>query len=163
MSDTRDPEVTDFETIQRRSAFQALEPVKRPSYWGVDRDPARRPGFPMMRREPGPLANTKWPPERQQGEPASPMHGRSNKPLPPVFGTALPLRGLSGMIKRRAYALPDHYPSHWLLKIFGDRVDSWEHRVKKLLPVLVPLAAAAVLLRAAPARRRGLLARLGWR
>ncbi|HYO51957.1 hypothetical protein [Archangium sp.] len=94
----------------------------------------------MMRKDPQPLPNTRFPPERQPGEPSSPKHGRPNKPMPPVFGTAIPPRGLSGAIRKLAYRYPDHYPRHWLLMMLGDRVDSWGTRVRRLLPVAVPLA-----------------------
>jgi hypothetical protein len=141
-----DPVVTTQEAVLEREGYQALQPVTRPPYWGVDRDRARRPGVPMM-RAPQPWPNTRFPPERQLGEPASPMHGRPNKKMPPVFGTTLPLRGLSGAVRRLAYRYPDHAPAHWLLKMLGDRVDSWSHRVRKALPVLVPAAAALLLIR----------------
>ena len=83
----RTPEVTTPEVIQRRSGYQSMQPVRRPEYWGVDLDPARRPGVPMERTTPEPMLNTRFPLERQPGKPAVPMHGRSNKTMPPVFGT----------------------------------------------------------------------------
>jgi hypothetical protein len=142
-----DPVVTSPETIQRRSGYQSLQPVQRPPHWGVDRDPGRRPGVPMMRRDPQPFPNARFPPERQAGRPAAPKHGRANKPMPPVFGTATPLRGLSGLVRRLAYRYPDHAPRHWLLKMAGDRVDSWTHRGRKVLPLVLPFAALALLAR----------------
>lgn len=148
------PELTTAETIQRRSAYQAMQEVTRPPYWGVDRDPARRPGVPMMRANPRPLPNTHFPPEPQEGEPTSPRHGRPNKPMPPVFGTAVPLRGLSGVIRRLAYRYPDHHPRHWLLKFLGDRVDSWGHRARRYMPVALPLVAAMAISRTSRRRRR---------
>lgn len=151
MSNT--PEITTPESIERRSAYQAMEPVIHPSYWGVDQDHARRPGVPMM-REPQEWPNTRYPPERQPGKPTAPRHGRSNKPMPPVFGTAVPLRGLSGVIRRWAYRYPDHKPRHWLLKMLGDRVDSWEHRVKKYLPVILPAVALLAVRRAGRSSKR---------
>jgi hypothetical protein len=138
------PELSTPETIQKRSGYQSMQPVKRPEYWGVDLDPSRRPGVPMM-REPQPWPNTRFPPERQPGEPTVPKHGRPNKPMPPVFGTAVPLKGLSGAIRKLAYSYPDHYPNHWLLKMLGDRVDSWSHRARRLLPVVVPFAVVGFL------------------
>jgi hypothetical protein len=69
--------------------------------------------------------------------------------MPPVFGTAVPLRGLSGAIRKLAYRNPDHYPRHWLLMMLGDRVDSWSHRARRYLPVALPLAAAAFVVRLA--------------
>jgi hypothetical protein len=142
------PELSTPEQVRQRSAYQSLQPVMRPEYWGVDLDPARRPGVPMM-REPRPWPNTRFPPERQPGEPTSPLHGRPNKPMPPVFGTAVPLHGLSGVIRKLAYHYPDHYPSHWLLKMLGDRVDSWGTRTRHLLRLAVPLVALGVIVRVA--------------
>jgi hypothetical protein len=84
--------------------------------------------------------NAQFPPERQQGEPTAPMHNRPNKQLPPVFGTAVPLKGLSGVVRRLAYSLPDHKPTHWMILMLGDRIDSWETRAVRLLPVALPLA-----------------------
>lgn len=142
------PEVTSPEQIQERSGYQSLQPVRRPEHWGVDLEPSRRPGVPMM-RDPQPWPNTRYPPERQPGTPSAPKHGRPNKPMPPVFGTAVPLRGLSGMIRRLAYRYPDHSPRHWVLMLLGDRVDSWEHRARRYLPLALLLAAAVPVLRLA--------------
>jgi hypothetical protein len=44
----------------------------------------------------------------------------------PVFGTAQPLHGVSGAIRRLAYArFSEGRLAHWLLLIVGDRVDAW--------------------------------------
>ncbi len=43
--------------------------------------------------------------------------------LTPVFGTAQPPRGLSGLLRRLAYRIPTHYRRHWLLLMLADRVD----------------------------------------
>ncbi|QSQ24302.1 hypothetical protein JY651_04860 [Pyxidicoccus parkwayensis] len=151
----RTPEVTTPEMIERRAGYQSLEPVKRPAWWGVDLDHARRPGVPSHRTPPQPMANASFPIEPQQGEPASPLHGRTNKQMPPVFGTSTPLRGLSGVIRRLAYSYPDHYPRHWVLKLLGDRVDSWEYHAKKYLPVALPLVGLA-LFASSRGKRRGM-------
>lgn len=141
------PEVTTRERIYEHEGYQALQPVQRPPYWGVDLDPSRRPGQPREKSPPAPFPNTRYPPEQQQGEPSVPMHGRPNKKRVPVFGTAVPLKGLSGVVRRMAYQLPDHSPNHWLLKLLGDRIDSLEHRVKKYSPFILPFTAAAVIVR----------------
>ena len=144
-----DPTVQTPEQVQQKSRDQAIQEPRKPPYAGVDLDPARRPGVPRMRKDPRPWPNTRYPPERQPGESAVPKHGRPNKPMPPVFGTAVPLHGLSGAIRKLAYRYPDHYPRHWLLKMFGDRVDSWEHRARRVMPVALPLVALGVLVRLA--------------
>ncbi len=145
--DQDQPIVTTPEVVQRQpEANRSMQPVTRPAHWGVDRDLARRPGVPME-REPQPWPNTRFPPARQQGEPAALRHGRANKRPPPVFGTGEPPRGLSGLVRRWAYRYPDHYPRHWLLLLLGDRVDSWSHRFRRVAPIAVGVAVAAFLFR----------------
>ena len=50
-----------------------------------------------------------------------------------MFGTAQPLRGMSGAIRRYAYTFSEGRTAHWLLLIVGDRVDVLESRVEALL------------------------------
>jgi len=142
------PRVITPDDVQRKSGYQSMEPPKRPPWWGIDRDPARRPGVPRM-RQPQPWPNTRFPPERQPGTPAVFKHGRPNKPFPPVFGTSCPPRGLSGAIRSVAYGLPDHYPTHWLLLLLGDRIESWGTRARRILPVALPVAILGFLVRRA--------------
>jgi hypothetical protein len=138
------PHLTSAERIYQREGYQALQRSVRPPYWGIDADWSRRPGVPRQFSPPRPFPNARLPIARQRGKPASPLHGRSNKSLPPVFGTSTPLRGLAGVIRKLAYRAPDHFPRHWLLLLLGDRVDAWTYRAKKLMPWAIPLAVAAV-------------------
>jgi len=133
-------DVTNPETAQQRPAYQAVEVPRRPPWAGVDQDLSRRPGVPHMRRDPRPFPNTRFPPEKQPGEPAVPKHNRPNKPFPPVFGTSTPLKGVSGAVRRAAYQLPDHDPTHWFLLMLGDRIESWGTRAKRVLPAVAALA-----------------------
>src|SRR5512138_2973019 len=105
----------------------------------VDLAPERRPGVP---REwpPRPWPNSRFPPERMAAPSSVPTHGRPNKETPPVHGTAVPLRGVSGAIRRAAYRYPDHVATHWLLLLLGDRVDSWETRAWRVARVAAPVA-----------------------
>jgi len=145
-SDTlREPTLSSAEDIQLHSGYKAVQAPRRPAYWGVDRELSRRPGVPMM-RPPAPWPNARLDIERM--DPASSAvfkHGRPNRQWPPVFGTTCPPKGLSGLIRKWAASYPDHKPQHWLLKLLGDRVDSAEHRLKKLAPVALPLVAAGLL------------------
>lgn len=120
----------------------------------ADLDPARRPGVPSE-RPPQPWPNSRFPPQHMTAEPAVPGHGRPGKQMPPVYGTAVPLRGLSGAIRKAAYGYPDHVAAHWLLLLLGDRVDAWGTRAWRLLRVGAPAAAVALLARRmlAPSRR----------
>jgi hypothetical protein len=62
---------------------------------------------------------------QQSGEPR-PMVG-PNRFLTPVYSTALPPRGLSGVLRRAAYKIPDYKPRRWMLLLAADRVDVLEH------------------------------------
>lgn len=126
------------ETTHGTSHASSQERYVRPDIdgAGMDLDPSRRPGVPRM-HEPQPLPNTRFPPARQQSDAKVFMHGRQNKTFPPVFGTDVPPRGLSGKIREAAYHYPDHYARHWTMLLLADRVDSWEHRLKKATPAVV--------------------------
>jgi len=108
---------------------------------GIDLDPSRRPGVPKERR-PEPWPHSRFPPTRQARPPSVPRHGRPGKPMPPVYGTAVPLRGISGLVRKAAYRHPDHHMRHWTMLLFADRVDAWGHRGFKLARVAVPAAIA---------------------
>lgn len=98
--------------------------------WGVDLNPADRPSFP---KEVLQDTGAHWDfPERQQ--PRGPRErSTEHKFLTPVFGTAQPLRGLSGIIRRYAYTYSEARTPHWLLLMAGDRVDVLESRITALL------------------------------
>ena len=49
----------------------------------------------------------------------------------PVFGTGQPPHGLSGLIRRAGYRIPEHKAGRWLLLMLGDRVDVWEGRLAR--------------------------------
>lgn len=97
--------------------------------WGVDLDPADRPSYPKLQR--GLDTGAHWDfPDRQPGG-----EGRERSIehafVTPVFGTAQPLSGLSGVVRRFAYArFSEGRLAHWLLLVVGDRIDAAEHRVR---------------------------------
>ena len=98
--------------------------------WGADLDPADRPSFP---KEVMQDTGAHWDfPERQQPR-GFREKSTEHKFLTPVFGTAQPLRGLSGVIRRYAYTFSEGRTAHWLLLIAGDRVDVLESRITALL------------------------------
>ncbi|WP_336659912.1 hypothetical protein [Leucobacter sp. USHLN153] len=92
--------------------------------WGADRDPANRPSWPME-DEHYVATGPHWElPERQSGG-----EGRERSiehtMLPRVFGSAQPLHGVSGAIRRLAYArFGEGKNVRWLLLVAGDRVEA---------------------------------------
>ena len=54
--------------------------------------------------------------------------------MTPVFGTAQPLHGVSGMVRRYAYRrFSEGRLAHWMLLVVGDRLDVATHRVTDAL------------------------------
>jgi hypothetical protein len=98
----------------------------------VDLDPKDRPAVPKEKFNPG-ATGAHWNfPERQPAKwprEKSPEHAF----LTPVFGTACPPKGLSGLIRRYAYRFSEGRTLHWLLLMGADRVDVVESRLQALL------------------------------
>ena len=100
--------------------------------WGADLDPADRPAVPRERFDPA-ASGAHWDLPEQQPELAprerSIEHGR----LTPVFGTAQPVHGVSGEIRKYAYRrFGEGRAAHWLLLIAADRVDALGANVASL-------------------------------
>lgn len=94
--------------------------------WGADLDPKNRPAVPRERFAPE-TTGAHWKLPEQQDElvprERSIEHGR----LTPVFGTVAPLKGVSGIMRRYAYARhSEGKAAHWLILIAADRVDAIE-------------------------------------
>ena len=91
--------------------------------WGADLDPADRPAFP--REQPGIETGAHWDLPEQQPHGSGRERSIEHERLTPVFGTAQPLHGVSGAIRRLAYArFSEGQTPHWMLLILGDRVES---------------------------------------
>ena len=101
--------------------------------WGADLDPANRPSVPKLHVTPVPNgSHWDFPEAQEELEPRE--KSIEHAILTPVFGTSVPLRGVSGAIRRFAY---DRYSegraAHWLLLVLGDRVDAIGSHAKSLL------------------------------
>lgn len=91
--------------------------------WGADLDPADRPAFP--REQPGIATGAHWDLPEQQHAFGTRERSIEHLRLTPVFGTAQPLHGVAGAIRRLAYArYSEGQTAHWLLLVAADRVDS---------------------------------------
>jgi hypothetical protein len=93
--------------------------------WGADLDPADRPSYP--REVSGLETGAHWDLPEQQEEHAPRERSVEHPRLTPVFGTSVPLKGVSGVIRRYAYqGFSEGRAAHWLLLIAADRVDAVE-------------------------------------
>ena len=100
--------------------------------WGVDLDPADRPSYPRLRYDPD-ATGAHWRfPERQPGAEGR-EHSIEHAFVTPVFGTAQPLHGVSGAVRRLAYRrFSEARLAHWLLLIVGDRIDAGGAHLRSL-------------------------------
>ncbi|TFV66964.1 UNVERIFIED_ORG: hypothetical protein E4P37_04380 [Bacillus sp. AZ43] len=98
--------------------------------WGVDLDPADRPSHPKLRYAPD-TTGAHWDFPDRQPELRPRERSVEHAFVTPVFGTAQPLRGLSGAIRRFAYEkYSEGRVGHWLLLVVGDRVDAVENHLR---------------------------------
>jgi hypothetical protein len=92
--------------------------------WGIDRDPKDRPAVPKE-RIPARDIGVHWTeleiPRQVQNVPVLVSIERPG--ITPVFGTAAPLKGLSGLMRRAAFKWSESDLRHWLLLLAADRVD----------------------------------------
>jgi hypothetical protein len=108
----------------------------------ADQNPLDRPGVPQESDPPQPLADAHWlKPEPQRSE-RPPLVGKGRE-LTPVFATANPPRGLSGLVRRLAYRVPDYKSRRWMLLMLGDRIDVLEHNPRRLLKLSLGLGLLA--------------------
>lgn len=99
--------------------------------WGVDLDPRDRPAYPQERTL---ATGAHWDLPEAQEEDRPRERSIEHQRLPPVFGTSVPLHGLSGAIRSYAYArFSEARAAHWLLLLAGDRVDAVESHLASLL------------------------------
>lgn len=112
-----------YESAKPLLAPTADELRARVPGWGADSAPEHRRTWQQL-EDYGDTGATWTFPDRQAGgenRERSIEHGM----LPPVFGTAQPLHGVSGAIRRFAYDnLSETKNTRWLLLVLGDRVES---------------------------------------
>jgi hypothetical protein len=128
--------------------------------WGADLDPRDRPSVPKLKFDPS-LSGAHWEFPEQQPEKWPRERSIEHKFLTPVFGTTCPPRGLSGAMRRIAYArYSEGRAAHWLLLLAADRVDAGENHLLSFLTLHPdnPITETGVL---SEFTRHGLSSRLG--
>ena len=94
--------------------------------WGVDLDPRDRPAVPRERYDPG-ATGAHWDFPERQPETWPRERSIEHAFLTPVFGTSCPPKGLSGVLRKVAYArYSEGRAAHWLILLAADRVDAIE-------------------------------------
>lgn len=86
-----------------------------------------RPGVPEE-RDPSPVGNAHWEEPAQQVATTEVIKDAQRPALTATFGTGPEPRGLSGIMRRAAYKIPDYRAKRWLLLLIADRIDAIESR-----------------------------------
>jgi len=121
---------------------QLLE--SRPTLPGaVDGNPLNRPGVPHESKPPARVGAAYWTSPDRQTSAEKPLVGQG-RALTPVYSTANPPRGLSGVVRRFAYTIPDYRARRWMLLLLADRIDVLEHNPRALIKLLAGVAAVGV-------------------
>lgn len=100
-------------------------PTEGDAALGVDAPPEPRPGVPRE-TPPRPAEGSHWTVPSRQPAPRGRLRRKGLDRLTPVFGTATPPRGVSGLIRRIAYRIPEQRARHWMLLLTADRIDVME-------------------------------------
>lgn len=118
---------TEVETAQAAASRtrSRTDPSTVPG-WGVDADPSNDPTWPMRERAEVDDHGLTWERPPLQPERVEILRSVEHDRTPAVFGTSCPPRGLSGVIRRRAFAFSESQWAHWLLLILADRIDMLE-------------------------------------
>jgi hypothetical protein len=109
----------DYPMVPQRPTREQLSHIQG---WGADLDHKNRPGIPMERTPPRFIHahEGKLP---QQPETVEVLVSTERPGITPIFGTAQPPKGLSGMIRRAAFRWSENDMRHWLLLLAADRVN----------------------------------------
>ena len=106
--------------------------------WGADLDPANRPAYPKERTPPR-LDHVHWDrPAEQPSRGVRVFHSTERPGLTPIYGTTVPPRRLSGMLRSFAFRFSENDLRHWLVLLMADRVDMGEGILEDLAHGHVP-------------------------
>ena len=105
--------------------------------WGADLDRKNRPAVPMERM-PARFIHPHEGKLPQQPENVEILVSTERPGITPIFGTAQPPKGLSGMIRRVAYNWSENDLRRWLLLLAADRVNVVEGIGEDLVHGKVP-------------------------
>ncbi|MDB5072683.1 MAG: hypothetical protein JWM87_3794 [Candidatus Eremiobacteraeota bacterium] len=90
---------------------------------GVDADPKNDPTYPIRHRLPAEEARSGWVRPAQQAVDVEVLRSIEYPEMTAVFGTSTPPAGLSGMIRRAAFAYSESSYLHWLPLVLADRIN----------------------------------------
>ncbi len=94
--------------------------------WGIDEDPRNEPTYPMKNYTGDDHKRLNYQKPKQQTKTIEVLHSNERPSVTSVYGTSVPLSGLSGFIRRLAFRYSESSFGHWFPLIFADRINIWE-------------------------------------
>ncbi|HEX2921983.1 MAG TPA: hypothetical protein VHO50_12545 [Bacteroidales bacterium] len=98
--------------------------------WGIDSDPKNEPTYPIKNYTGDDHKRLNYEKPKQQANNNKVLHSNERPTISSVFGTSVPLSGLSGLFRRLAFRYSESSFGHWLPLIFADRINVWEGYIK---------------------------------
>jgi hypothetical protein len=105
--------------------------------WGVDADPRNDPTYSYRDRSKDDHSG-EWRRPTQQETEIELLQSVEHKQTPAVFGTSVPPRYISGMMRRIAFTWSESNWAHWMILIGADRVNMFEGLVEDLARGKIP-------------------------
>jgi len=100
---------------------------------GIDADRKNDPTYPMRHQIDAEEERSGWASPVQQPVDVEVLRSIEYPEMPAVFGTSTPPSGLSGMIRRAAFAYSESSYLHWLPLVLADRINVVEGLLQDLL------------------------------
>ena len=94
--------------------------------WGVDANPENEPTYPIKNYTGDDHKRIHWERPTLQQSNVEILHSNERPGLTAVYGTTLPPRGLSGMLRRYAFKFSESSYGHWLPLLLADRINMVE-------------------------------------
>ena len=95
----------------------------RTAGWGIDADRDNDPTYPLRRRLDTAEEHSGWTRPAQQPMDVEVLRSIERPDLTAVFGTSTPPSGLSGIVRRAAFAYSESSYLHWLPLVLADRIN----------------------------------------
>ena len=123
--------------MEQQNSSQRIDPASV-NGWGVDADPRNDPTYPMRDRSADTETGMNWEPPPAQKSEVEVLQSVEYKRRPAVFGTSSPPSGISGMVRRSAFAYSESDWRHWLMLLGADRINMVEGLVEDFARGRVP-------------------------
>lgn len=106
--------------------------------WGVDADPNNDPTYPIRNQLGDRGLTRQWNRPSVQQPHVEILQSIEHLRQPAVVGTSTPPKGLSGVLRRRAFRWSESNWLHWFILLFADRINVVEVLISDLLNGRVP-------------------------